>query len=491
MSYKTRLLYCSKMLGRSGAVAGILLTAGCAVGPDFHRPDAPKVEHYTREPLSTTVAVAVPGGAAQQYNSTVALPQEWWTLFGSPALDELVAQAFAHNPTIDSAKAVLRQAQENSAAQFGNYFPTLAGDYSATRQREAVGTISPTLASERPLFTLHTAQLSVSYMPDVFGLNRRTMESLSAQEEMQRFQLQAAYLALASNVVSAAIQEAVLSAEISATENMIETSAHFLKVLNRQADLGFVSPLDVANQEVALAQVQQTLPPLQKQLEQNRNLLAILTGRLPSEGGLERIDLDTLQLPQALPATIPSLLVQHRPDVRAAEAQVHSASANVGVAVASRLPQFSISAIWGGTATQFDKMFADSNKFWSIGGSLTQTIFDFNSLKHRQRAAEAELKDAMAQYRMAVLVAFQNVADAMYALDADAKSFAASVVAETASKKALDLTRVQLDAGDVNILALLTAQTSYQEARISRIQALGERYLDTTAFFLALGGTWE
>jgi len=483
-----------KMLDKAAgavALAAAAICAGCAVGPDFQRPSPPGVENYTRDPLAPTASAPVTGGGAQSFAVGTEVAQRWWMAFGSPKLNVLIEHAFEHSPTIEAAQAALRQARESTAAQHGAYFPTVQASYSPSRQKNAVGTISPTLSSGEPLFTLHTAQLSIAYVPDVFGLNRRTIESLAAQEEAQRFQLEAAYLTLASNVVAAAVQEAALRAQVSATTEIITVQTRSLQVLKRQAEVGAASGLDVATQETALAQAEQTLPALQKQLEQTRDLLAVLAGRLPAQADAERFDLETLQLPRELPVSLPSQLVERRPDVRAAEAQVHAASAQVGVAVANRLPQFSISALYGGTATQFGQMFSDGNKFWGVTGSIAQTIFDFGTLQHRQRASEAALDQAKAQYRMVVLTAFQNVADTLYALDADARALAAAVTAESAATKTLALTRNQLDAGAVNALVLLNAQQAYQQSKIARIQAQAARYADSAALLQALGGSWQ
>lgn len=472
------------------SVLAVIGCSGCAVGPDFHRPSPPAVERYTREPLSATSKTSGVAGAAQHFDSGAKIELQWWTVFASPALNDLVDRAFKHNPNIESAQAALRQAQENTAAQRGFYFPTLQANYSPSRQKNAVGTISPTLTSGEPLYTLHTAQLSISYAPDVFGLNRRTVESLAAQAETQQYQLEAAYLTLASNVVAAAIQQSALRAQIRASEEIIRSAAKSLGSLRRQAELGYASGLDVAAQETALAQAQQALPPLNKQLEQTRDLLALLTGSFPAQGGMENIELDALHLPQTLPLSLPSTLVEQRPDVRAAEAQMHAASAQVGIAVANRLPQISISALYGGSATQFSRMFTDDNKFWGVTGNIAQTVFDFGTLLHRNRAANAALEQATAQYRSVVLTAFQNVADTLYALDADAKALSAAVAAETAAKKTRDLTQRQLELGFVNALALLNAQQAYQQTLIARIQAEAMRYTDTAALFQALGGGW-
>jgi NodT family efflux transporter outer membrane factor (OMF) lipoprotein len=469
-------------------VASAVLCTSCAVGPDFHRPTPPVVQDYVRAPLTDTVAAPVAGGAAQAFRVGAEVPVRWWTGFGSPPIDSLVERAFERNPNVDSAKAALQRAHESTAAQFGAYFPIVQAGYSPTRTENPVGTIAPTLTSGAPIYTLHTAQVSVGFVPDVFGLNRRAVESLAAQEESQRFQLEATYLTLASNVVAAAIQQAALQAQVDAAEDIIGSEQRSLQLLREQARLGYASALDVATQESALAQAQMALPPLKKQLEQTRDLLAVLAGDLPAQAQPVQVDLDSLKLPEDLPLTVPSKLVERRPDVRAAEALVHAASAEVGVAVANRLPQFSISAVYGGTATELPKMFADANQFWAITGNATQTILDFGTLRHRQRAAEAALQQATAQYRTAVLTAFQNVADSLYALKGDADALAASVNAEAAARRTLDLTRRQLDAGAVNVLALLSAQQAYQQTRIGRVQAQAARYTDTAALFQALGG---
>ncbi len=478
--------------GRVAAAAALAIAActGCTVGPDFQRPSPPQVDRYTREALTATASANVSGGASQGFTPGAVIAREWWKAFGSTKLNALVERCFARNPSIDAAQAALRQARENTAAQFGAYFPTVQAGYSPSRQLNAVGTLSPVLASGEPLYTLHTAQLSVSYVVDVFGMNRRTVESLKAQEESQRFQLEAAYLSLASNAVSAAVQEASLRFQISAIKEVIADETRALKLLRQQAELGVASGLDVAAQETALAQTLQTLPPLEKQLEQTLNLLAVLAGDFPANAERQILDLDDLQLPVSLPVSLPSQLVERRPDVRAAEAQVHAASAQVGVAVANRLPQFSISALYGGSATQFSRMFSDDNKFWGVTGNVSQTIFDFGSLKHRQSAAEAALDQTKAQYRGVVLTAFQNVADALYALDADARALAAAVTAESAAKKTSDLSRHQLEAGAVNALILLSAEQAYQQTRVARIQAQAARYTDSVGLFQALGGAW-
>ena len=466
------------------------LFSGCAAGPEFERPAPPAIGDYTREPLpAKTASAQVTGGEEQKFVWDREISAQWWTLFRSPQLSALVERALKNNPSVHAAQAALRQAQELVYAQQGYYYPAVQGSVASSRQRTSA-TVSPTLNSNETLFNLHTAQVTVGYAPDVFGGLRRQVESLQAQANSQRYVLEATYLTLTSNVVAAAVQEAGLRSQLAAAQGIIDVNTQSLGLLRRQFAAGFVAGLDVAAQEAALAQAQQALPPLQKQLEQTRNLLAALAGRFPAEGSQDIFELATLHLPDELPVSLPSKLVEQRPDVRAAEEQLHAASAEIGVAVANMLPQFAIGAARGGSATAFGQMFTDGNPFWSVAGSVTQTIFAGGSLLHRKRAAEAAFEQTAAQYRSTVIAAFQNVADALYALQADADALRAAANSERAAQVALDLVRKRLELGQVNYLSLLNAQQAYQQAAISRAQAQANRFADTAALFQALGGGW-
>ena len=476
--------------GAAVTLATVVLLSGCAVGPDFHRPTGPVVAGYTRQPLVATAASAgVAGGEEQSFVPNRDIPEQWWLLFQSPALNAVIEKALQANPTIVSAQAALRQARELVYAQQGFFYPNVQGTFTGNRQRTS-GTISPVLNSAATEFNLYTAQVTVGYSFDVWGGNRRQVESLQAQADAQSFLLQATYVTLTANVVAAAVQEASLRAQIGAMKDIIAISSRSLALLRRQFEVGYVAGLDVAAQEAALAQVQQQLPPLQKQLEQNRDLLAALAGRFPSDDLDETFDLAALRLPPELPVSLPARLVEQRPDVRVAEEALHTAGAQVGVAIANRLPQFTISATYGGSATDFAQMFAHDNPYWIVGGTVLQTIFDGNTLWHRQRAATAAFEQAAAQYRSTVLAAVQNVADSLYALQADADSLNAAVSAERAAKRTLDLTLKQQQLGYTNYLALLSAQQAYQQTVITRVQAQASRFADTGALFLALGGGW-
>jgi NodT family efflux transporter outer membrane factor (OMF) lipoprotein len=474
----------------AGALAAMALVSGCAVGPDFHRPAPPAIEGYARPSLAaTTEAADVDGGQAQRLILGGEVPYDWWTLFRSPGLNELVAQALRASPNLVAAQQALRGAMELVVAQRGLFAPTVQASFSPSYQHTSETLASP-LSSNKFTYSLFTAQVVVGFTPDVFGGNRRQVESLLGQAEAQRFQLEAASATLTSNVVAAAIQEASLRAQITATQEIVAISARSLALVRRQFEFGAVAGLEVAAQEAALAQVEQTLPPLRKQLEQNRNLLMALTGRFPRDDLDQTFELASFELPVDLPVGVASRLVEHRPDVRAAEAQLHAASAQVGVAVASQLPQFTITGALGGSSTSLVRMFANSNPFWSIAGAASQTLLDFGTLLHRRRAAEAAFEQAGAQYRSTVITGFQNVADTLYALQADAESLKATVNAERAARRTLDITLKQQELGAISYLALLSARQAYQQALIARVQAQGSRLTDTAALFQALGGGW-
>jgi NodT family efflux transporter outer membrane factor (OMF) lipoprotein len=475
-------------------LAGLAVGAGCVlggcVGPNFHRPPPPTPARFTVEPLPPhTASASGPGAEAQAFLAGAEVPKNWWTLFGSAQLNALVAAALRANPDVRSAQAALRQALENTAAQRGSYFPAVQGAFGASRNLNATGVLSPNLASGTALYNLFTPQVTVSYVPDIFGANRRQVESLAAQAEASRFQLDATYLTLTANVVAAAIQAAGLRAQIDASERVIALERESLGVLQRELQLGAIAEIDVYAQEAALAQLEATLPSLRRQLQQTDDQLAALTGRLPADFPPSSLQLEQLVLPVDLPLGVPSQLVERRPDVRAAEAQLHAATAQVGVAVANLLPQFTITGNIGSAATAMSDLFKPGTGFWSIGANASQALFAGGALLHRKRAADAALDQAGAAYQSAVLTAFQNVADALHALAADAEALSAAGRALSAAEKSLEVTRQQLQIGAVSYLALLNAEQTYQQALITVTQSRANRFADTAALFQALGGS--
>ncbi|HEX8988062.1 MAG TPA: efflux transporter outer membrane subunit [Rhodocyclaceae bacterium] len=469
---------------RRSLIAALLL-AGCAAGPDFQRPAAPDVAGY----LPASAAAARSDSYAQPLASGAEVPADWWTLFRSPELDAMVARALAANPNVEAARAALRAAQENAAAQRGAFWPQIGASFQPSRQRIA-DVQSSALASNATIYSLHTAQVSVSFAPDAFGGNRRAVESLEAQAEAQGFEVEAARLSLAANVAAAAIQEASLRGQLAAGERLAALQSEMLGIARRQFELGAIAQAGVVAQEAALAQTRAALPPLRKQLAQNRDLLIALTGAFPDKEAVETFDLDRLQLPHELPLSLPSRLVEQRPDVRAAEAQAHAAAAQIGVATAAMLPQFTIDAGIGSVATHLADLFKSGAGIWSIAGAVAQPLFAGGTLTHRKAAAEAAYDQAMAQYRATVVAAFQNVADVLHALDQDAEALAAADQSLDAATRSLAIARRQAELGDISHLALLNAEQAWHQAAAFQVQARANRYADTVALFQALGGGW-
>lgn len=479
-----------KHMASAAVIVALTCLTGCAVGPDFQKPAAPEVERYTPKELpEKTESVEVTGGEAQRFLQGSDIPGQWWTLFHSKPLNDLIEQAIKKNPDLQSAQAALREAWQNVYAEEGAFFPSISANYSATRQKFPGQLGSPT-ASGAYTYSYHSAQVTVSYTPDVFGGTRRQVESLTAQANAQCFQLEATYLTLTSNVVGAAIQEAGLRGQIAATKHIVEIESHSLDLLRRQYELGQVARADVVAQEATLANTQATLPPLEKQLAQQRDLLTRLAGRFPSDTIAAEFELSSLELPQELPVSLPSKLVEQRPDIRAAEEQMHDASAQIGVAVANRLPNIALSADIGTSATQISQLFAPGAGFWTLAAGVTQPIFQGGTLLHRQYAAQEAFKQAEAQYRSTVLTAFQDVADVLHAIQSDADAVKAAVEAEKSAADSLAISRRLLQLGEISYLALLNSEQTYQQASITLVQALSNRYADTAALFQALGGGW-
>jgi len=471
-------------------VLALLVTVGCAVGPNYKRPAAPEVPGYTPSlPATTSSSPNVSGGEAQTFAQSQDIPGNWWTLFHSKPLNELIERSLKNNPDLKSAQAALLVARENTLAQRGAYYPSVSGSFSATRAKTS-NQLSPVPNASVFQYSLFTPEVSVSYVPDVFGLNRRTVESLKAQQEQARYVVAATNITLSSNVAAAAIQEASLRAQIDATNELIKINSNMLDVLRNQYVKGYIGRLDVAAQEAQLAQVVATLPPLLKQLAQQRDLLAALSGGYPNEDLIEKFELSSLHLPLELPLTLPSQLVERRPDVLQAEENLHSASALIGVARANRLPSFNLTGDIGSMALAFGNIFAAGNGFRDATAGVTQPIFQGGTLMHKERAARAAYVQADEQYRSTVLTAFQNVADTLHALEQDADGLKAAVAARDAAKVTLDLTTRQMQVGYANYLALLSAEQSYQQSVISVVQAQANRYADTAALFQALGGGW-
>ena len=459
----------------------VLSLAGCAAGPDFTPPAAPTVAGYSAELPATTLATpGVTGGDAQAFTAGADISADWWTLFHSQALNGLIAQSLAANHDLKAAQAALLVAHETTLAQRGAYRPSVSAGFSATRSG----------ASGASAYSLFTPQVSVAYAPDLFGLNRRNVESLQAQEQSARYQMAATYVTLTANVANAAIQAASLQSQIDATRELIAINGKITDTLRYQVSRGYASQLDLANQASLAAQLEATLPPLLTQLAQQRNLLATLTGHYPSEAPTETLDLESLTLPQDLPVSLPSALVEQRPDVLQAEADLHTAIAAIGIAAANRLPNLQLTGDAGTSAATLHSAFGPGAGFWDLGAALTAPIYQGGALLHQERAARASYVEAGEQYRGTVLTAFENVADTLAALEHDAEALKAAAASDTAAATALDIARRQTQDGYADTLSLLNAEQARQQTRIALIQAQASRYADTVALYQALGGGW-
>jgi NodT family efflux transporter outer membrane factor (OMF) lipoprotein len=462
--------------------------ASCAVGPDFKRPEPPSIDRYTDSSFpNATVSSVFAHGDAQEFSAGGKLQRQWWTLFKSEALDQLIEQALRDSPTIVSAQATLRQAQQNLVAEQGLQWPNVSGQANAAREQVSAASVGLPNSS---IFTLYNASVNVSYALDVFGGIRRQVEGLRAQADNANFQLQATYLTLTANLATTAIREASLRAQLRATEDIEKLQQDELAIVERRFNLGAVTKTDVLTQRTALAQTRASLPPLQRQLSQLRHQLALYSGRTPESAGLPSFELDGLELPLQLPVSVPSDLVRQRPDILSAEALLHTASAQVGVATANLYPQFTLTGNIGTEATGASQLFKSSASVWSLGAGVLAPIFSGGQLQAQRRAAVAAYDAAAANYRETVLTAFSNVADSLRALQTDALALQAQVEAQHQAQDAFNMASYQFNVGAVSYLTLLNAQQQFQQTRIAVVQAEADRFADTVALFQALGGGW-
>lgn len=470
-------------------VLAALMLAACASGPDFRRPAPPADNAYGPRALAEQMPLRPSAGeAVQHFVPGLPVERQWWQALGSPELDALIRQAIKANPDLEAAQASLRLARETELAQRGALLPSAQLSYAPSRQKNPVGSLAPTLASGEPIFNLHTVQVSVGYVPDVFGGTRRSIEQAAALADVQQEQAEATYLTLVANIALAAIGSASVNEQISVTEKLIAVQREQRDLLSRQHELGAIAEADVLAQETALAQLEASLPALHQQRDQQQHLLSALCGTTPARAAVADFRLDGFVLPAQLPVVLPAQLVDRRPDVRAAEAQLHAASAGLGVAISNRLPQFNLSASYGGTSTRPGDLFAAANTFWSLAGSVAQTVFDGGALRHRERAADAALAVAAAQYRSTVLTSFRNVADTLSALGHDADAVQAGERAGHAAAQSFEVAERTQALGASGSAPVLLAQQALLQTSLALVQARAGRLADTVALFQALGG---
>ena len=480
------LFYAPRPSRRILSLSMAVLLSGCTVGPNFTSPDVPATAGYSRMPLRPSVATSgVKGGGSQKFVMGGQVSGEWWKIFGSKQLDALVEEAIRNHPSVEAAQFALRSARETALASGGSLYPQVSTSDSATRARSAASGQTPAY-----IYNLYNTSVSVSYSLDIFGGNRRQIEQSMAAAEYQQFQLEATMLSLTSNVVTAAITEASLRAQIDATQSIIRLQQDQLARIQKQFELGAVPSSDVLSQQSNLAQTEASLPALQKQLAQERNALMAYIGRMPSEDQGERVNIADLRLPRNLPVSLPSDLVRQRPDIRAAEATLHQASASVGVSVANMLPQITLSGQYGGSASTIARLLTSDQIAWSVAASVSEKLFDGGTLFHTKEASVATYEQNLALYKNTVITAFQNVSDSLYAVQYDAKALQAQSAAERAAKDSLNIAQSQYTTGAVNYTTVLNALQTYQNAVISRVKAQATRYTDTVALYQSLGGGW-
>jgi NodT family efflux transporter outer membrane factor (OMF) lipoprotein len=458
--------------------------SGCVVGPTFRPPAPPATDRYIAAPLPPTTA-----GAPQRFLAGGPVASHWWRLFGSADLNGLEDEVLANNPDLAAAEAALHQARETYLAQRATLWPNVGLGASALGAKNSL-TIAPPLNNNAEYYLLYQGQLNLSYAVDVFGGLHRQVESVGAQVESQRYQTEAVYLTLTTNAASAALQLASLDGQLGATHRVIAADRRTLELVQSQQRLGQASTADVAAAEAALEQAEEQTPALRKQIDQQRDLLAALLGRPSADAPMQRLELADFQLPPDLPVSLPSGLVRQRPDILAAEANLHAAYAQVGVSVAARLPSFTLDASAGGASSHLVSLLSVDNALFSLSGAAAQTVFDAGALRHRQKAAEAGLDEAKAQYRSTALGALQNVGDVLQAIVEDAEADRHATAAQAASDRSLRLAEAQLRHGETGVLPVLAAQAAFAQAELASAQTRGARYLDTVALFQALGGGW-
>ena len=460
---------------------------GCAVGPDFVRPKPPTVDRYTSgaQPVATITA----DGQAQHFEQGAKISADWWRLFNSSKLDAVIKEAIANNPNLQAAQASLRQSQEILRAGYGVFYPQLDAGFDATRQKFSQARFGGSSASS--IFNLYTLTTTVSYALDVFGGERRAVESLQARVDFQRYMVLGTYLTLSGNIVNTIIAQAAYREQIKATEQIISLLKEQIRITEMQAQAGTVPYSNVLSIRSQLAATEATLPPLKQRLSQTEHLLATLVGHLIAEWTPPQVDVADLTLPADLPITLPSELVHQRPDILAAEAQLHSASAEIGVATAALFPSFTLNGTYGLNNSSINDLFKNTSSFWNLGANLTAPLFHGGILSARRRAAIEGYNQAAANYRQTVLSAFAQVADNLRALEHDAETLRAQSQALKASEEALRLIQANYEAGTVSYLQVLVADNQYHQSKIGYLQALAQRFQDTVALFVALGGGWR
>lgn len=486
---------CQDSIGQRNRLAATCIMAGlvaagltgCAAGPDFQRPAAPDAARYTSTTMpDLTASASTRFGEAQRLVEGLPIETQWWRNLGSLELDRLIDEAFQVSPTLATVSAKLRQAEELLAAHAGSTeYPQVDSVLGA--QRQQMSPSSQGLSGDMRQFSLYNASLGVHYNLDLAGGNRRALEALAARVDYRRFELNAARLTLAGSIATAAVIRARLAAQLEATTEIARAQDEQLRLAHERVRIGQASPDEVLSLKAEVGQTRAELPALRKQLQQTEHLLAVLAGRAPGAGGVSSFTLADFTLPVELPLAVPSELVRRRPDIRAAEALLHAANADYGVAVAKLYPQINLSANLGSQALTTGALFGGGSAVWGLVAQLTQPLFN-PGLPAEKRATLAAFDAAAANYQSVVLESMRNVADTLRAVESDAQILTTLAAADTAAQASLQSVERQYQLGATSYLQLLIAQQQLQKIRINKVAAQAQRLVDSVALYQALGG---
>lgn len=471
---------------RQGAIAAavVSLLAGCAVGPNFRRPAPPPVAGF-RAASDAATQVA---GPAMAYDSGARLDFDWWRAFHSDALDALIARAITNSPQVDAAQARLRAAQAQLRAGYGAFFPAVGISFDANRQKYSPSRLG--VSGTGSVFTLFTPSIGVSYALDLFGGNRRSVEGLRAQAEQQQQVTRGTYLTLAATVAATAVTRAQFHEQVTALTAIVAAEADQMQLAHTRVSAGTATYASELALDAQLEASRAALSQTRRQAQQADDLLAILIGDAPAAAHLPDLKLADLTLPGRLPLSLPSELVRQRPDILAAEAAAHAASANVGVATAALLPSVTLSAGAGSSANSFEQIFAKGTGVWSYGAAIAAPLFEGGTLLNKRVAAKAQAQAALADYRETVLKAFGQVADTLSAIDQDSDAESAQQRADVSARAAYRMVAANRSAGLASDADLQLAQAQAQQTRLALLSAQATRLQDCVALFAALGGGW-
>jgi NodT family efflux transporter outer membrane factor (OMF) lipoprotein len=467
----------------AGAAAAALALAGCkTVGPNFQPPAPPATSGYlmkgdAQTPTAQLSAEARPAGA-------------WWKAFGSADLDRVMDQALADNQTVAQANASLERTRQLALAAHGAQLPEVDFAGNVAGERINIQSLGFT-GFPNPTLGLYSLGLNVNYDVDVFGGLRRTTEAARAQAESQARQADAAYLTLTGQTATAALQIATTRAQIVAAEQAVADDRRLIDVVREAEGAGGEAPSATVSVRSQLAQDQALIPPLRAQLMQARHMLAQLVGEAPADWTAPDFELAGFSAPAEVPVSLPSTLVRRRPDILAAEANLHVATAQVGIATAALYPDIKISANITQTAIPPANLFTYGASGWTLAAGITQPIFNGGKLKAEQRAAIAQANALYHQYRGTVLTAFTQVADVMSAIAEDEAELKALQAAEDAAADALKDDTAAFRLGGGALLPVLDDQRNLQLARRARVMAEGRRLADIASLYVATAADWR